>query len=734
MAVIRIRVPITTLKSPIFKPKLLHLNKSSLKISSNPFKLSISSSFRPQKPLNRTSQSRSDDNFPLSNPSLDQIKPYVQSEWKPILKGWLCSVISVYCVSKIVPKVGNFSLVLNKMGEKGLIMKEGLILGGLVLVRLVANYWQQAFLWEAALNSAYKIRVYVFERVLKRDLGFFEGGSGVSAGDIAYRITSEASDVADTVYALLNTIVPSALQLTAMANQMLAVSPVLSLISAMIIPCISLVIVYFGERLRKVSRKAQYSVARLSTYLNEVLPSVFFVKASNAELCESARFKRLAHSDLSEHLRKKRMKALIPQIVQAIAVGVLLILFVASLLVSKGSFDGSAMVSFVTSLCLLIEPVQGVGKAYNELKQGEPAIERLFALTAFTPQVIEKPNAVDIGSVTGDVKFCNVSFRYGDNMPLVLNKLNLHVKPGETVALIGPSGGGKTTLTKLLLRLYDPLCGSVFIDNNDIQSIRMESLRGHVGLVSQDIVNLIRSIHGINVSKNVPIYPTATQTPTAPPRVTSFQGFISLGHHLFTDRGTCGQTRRDSDCGTRGRKRRDNDCGTPGRKRQVRSTYRVYDQILFSGTVAENIGYRDLLSGIHMEKVEHAARTANADEFIRTLSEGYETNIGPRGSILSGGQKQRLAIARAIYQNSSILIMDEATSALDSKSELLVRQAVERLMENHTVLVIAHRLETIQMADRVVLLENGKLEEVSPTYLMGNNNHCGSLITSEIAL
>lgn len=276
--------------------------------------------------------------------------------------------------------------------------------------------------------------------------------------------------------------------------------------------------------------------------------------------------------------------------------------------------------------------MQGVGKAYNELKQGQPAIERLFELMRFKSKVIEKSDAIDLYNIIGEVKFCDISFRYGDNMPFVLNGLNLHVQAGETIALVGPSGGGKTTLVKLLLRLYDPLSGCILIDNHNIQDIRLDSLRRHVSLVPQDIT-------------------------------------------------------------------------------------------LFSGTVAENIGYKDLLSKIDMDSVERAAQTANADEFIRKLPEGYKTNIGPRGSILSGGQKQRLALARALYQNSSILILDEATSALDSRSELLVRQAMERIMENHTVLVIAHRMETVLMAKRVFLLDDGKLEELNRSTLLGGSHH-----------
>ncbi|KHG26552.1 Signal recognition particle 54 kDa protein, chloroplastic [Gossypium arboreum] len=450
--------------------------------------------------------------------------------------------------------------------------------GVFVLVKLVACYWQQAFLWEASLRTVCQMRVFVFETVLEKELGFFEGNDGVSSGDIAYRITAEASDVADTLFALLNTIVPNMLQLFAMGTQMLVISPSLSLISAIMIPFMALVIAYLGEKLRKISKRAHLSIATLAAYLNEEFLSV------------PARL---------------------------------------------------SMVSFVTSLVFLVEPIQGVGKAYNEFKQGEPAIERLFDLTRMKSKVIEKPDAIYLGHVKGEVKFCDVSFKYADNMPLVLDGLNLTVRAGETIALVGPSGGGKTTLVKLLLRLYEPSSGSILIDNHNIKSIRLESLRRHVGLVSQDTM-------------------------------------------------------------------------------------------LFSRTVAENIGYRDLMSNIDMEKVELAAQIANADEFIRTLPEGYRSQIGPRGSLLSGGQKQRLAIARAVYQVSSILVLDEATSALDSKSELLVRQAVERLMENYTVLVIAHRLETILMADRIFLLQNGKLQELSrSTFLAG---HHDSLLSAGAAI
>ncbi|KAI3473358.1 hypothetical protein Pfo_030648 [Paulownia fortunei] len=595
-----------------------------------PFSLKPSSALATNAaPCNRPSP-------PFKVASLTAIKPYLQSEWRPILSGWLCSTISVYSLSKIVPLAGRLSSVMATANLVSL-RKEGLVLGVLVLTRIVANYLQQAFLWEAAMNCVYKIRVYVFHRVLQRDLEFFESEKGILPGDVAYRITAEAEDIADTVYSLLNTIIPSTLQLSAMATQMLIISPVLSLISALVIPSMALTIGCVGEKLRTLSNKANLSTAALSAYLNEVFPSILFVKANNAESNERIRFQSLASADLSACLKKKQMKVLIPQIVQIIFFGVLFMFGASSLVVSRGSFNCSVMVSFLTSLILLIDPIQGVGKAYNELKQGEPAIERLFNLTLFKSQVIEKSDAVDLASVTGEVKVCGLSFSYGDSMAPVLNGLDLHIKAGETIALVGPSGGGKTTLVKLLLRLYEPLSGSIMIDGYDIQNIQLESLRRHVGLVSQD-------------------------------------------------------------------------------------------SVLFSGTIAENIGYMDLISGIDMDRVELAAQTANADDFIKCLPDQYQTSVGPRGSNFSGGQRQRLAIARALYQNPSILILDEATSALDSRSELLVRQALQCLMRNRTVLVIAHRLETVLMAERIFLLNDGKLQQLRHSALLDGQH--GSLATT----
>ncbi|PKU64350.1 ABC transporter B family member 29, chloroplastic [Dendrobium catenatum] len=568
-----------------------------------------------------------------SSSSFDRIKPYLQSEWEPILKGWVCSVVSVCCLSVAVPKAGQIPSILTSVGSDRMVA-EGLALATLAFARSAATYLQHAFLWEAALGAAFRIRAYVFGRVIESDLGFFEGNAGVEAGDVAHRLTSEASDVADMLYSLLNTVVPNTLQFLVMATQMVMLSPPLAFVSALGVPCLLLVIGYLGERLRGISRRAQITAAKLSSYVNEVcLSSVFYyvhssflsfsafivlqvlplmlvVKANNGELNENLHFCRLAHDDLIARLGKKKLKAVIPQIVQVIYIGGLIVLHAISLNALKGSMDGSRLLSFTMSLALLIDPIQGMGKAFNELKEGEPAVERLFELAQFHNKVVEKPNALDLCHVTGDIKFSGVTFRYGDNMPLILNELDILIKRGD-----------------------------IFLDDYNIQEVKLRNLREHIVLIPQDTM-------------------------------------------------------------------------------------------LFLGTVAENIGYKDASGKLDMECVENAAKIANADEFIRELPNGYQTNIGLRGSLLSGGQRQRIAIARALYRKSSILILDEATSALDSKSEQLFSQALEPLMTNNTVLIIAHRIETMMMADRVLLVEGGKVEEVPKSSILSPDGHLASLLNS----
>lgn len=578
--------------------------------------------------------------LPLTE-TFKKVIPFIYSETANILKGWLCCCVAVGCLYLFVPQIGLLSTLLSQGDLKQLGKKTSFAVM-LVATRSIAQYWQQAFLWEAVLNVTFKVRSYVYEKVLQRDMTFFEGRHAIAAGDVAFRITTESEDMGDTVYSVLHTMVPSALQLIAMSTRMITLNPLLAFATFSVVPCIAVVIALLGERLWKLARKSQDSIAKLSAYLTEILPSMFVIKAHGAEVSEQWRFNRLAWTEREAQLGKKRMKAFIPEIITLVYVmtGTVL-LAVGTWAISKGSFDAAGMVTFVTSLILLVEPMQALGRAFNELKNGEPAIERLFEFTSASPKVREKPNAIPLQNVSGEVELLGVSFRYDGSSPWVLRNVNLYVRPGETVALVGASGGGKTTLAKLLLRLYDPIYGNIIIDGQDIRNLSLKSLRKQVAIVPQETT-------------------------------------------------------------------------------------------LFTGTVAENIAYGQLPAEVDIDAVKRAAQLANADEFIRNLTDGYSTNLGDRASSLSGGQRQRLAIARALYQEATILILDEATSALDNKSEILVREALERLMADRTVFVIAHRLETIQRADRILLLDGGKIvEEGTHLSLLGQGGKYAALYTRQ---
>ena len=273
--------------------------------------------------------------------------------------------------------------------------------------------------------------------------------------------------------------------------------------------------------------------------------------------------------------------------------------------------------SYIAGVALLIDPISLTTSNYNEFKQGEASVDRIFELLAIKPEITDHPNAKELSNITGKVAYQGVSFSYDSDKP-VLKEINLLVEPGQTIALVGSSGAGKSTLVNLLPRFYNCSQGSITIDDLDINQVTLQSLRQNIGIVPQE-------------------------------------------------------------------------------------------NILFSGTVAENISFGK--TAYSQAQIESAAKIANAHQFINELSQGYQTYVGERGVNLSGGQRQRIAIARAILSNPQIIILDEATSALDSESEALVQEAMTRIMRDRTVFIIAHRLATVRHADLILVLEQGLIVE-----------------------
>jgi subfamily B ATP-binding cassette protein MsbA len=298
--------------------------------------------------------------------------------------------------------------------------------------------------------------------------------------------------------------------------------------------------------------------------------------------------------------------------------GLVAVLWFGGRMVAGGLMTVGSLVAFLAYAAMALEPVVNLSRAYASVRQGLGALDRVLELLHPAGEVLDAPDAVPLPPIRGDVRFAGVSFVYADGVTPALRDIDLPVRAGERVAIVGPSGAGKTTLINLLLRFHDPSAGVVQIDGRDLRSVTLRSLRRQIGLVPQETV-------------------------------------------------------------------------------------------LFSGTIRENIAYAR--PDASLDQVVSAARLANADEFIAALPQGYETVTGEGGVALSGGQRQRLAIARAVLNNPRLIILDEATSALDPESEMLIQQAFDRLTESRTTFIIAHRLSTVRKADRIIVLDEGRVVE-----------------------
>lgn len=489
-------------------------------------------------------------------------------------------------------------------------------LGAIVfLAQKIAQYGQDALMAKVALAIAFELRTRVYAHLQRLSLSYFETAQ---SGDLAYRLTEDVDRIGEVVNKLFHQFVPSVLQLVVVLSYMVYLNWQLTLAALLIAPLMAVLITWFGEKIRQLSHRSQSRISNLSAMLVEVFSGIRLVQAFAAEDYTLNRFSREAERNRSTRFRTEQLKAIqFPVVGFLESLCLLLLLMLGGWQVHARNISGSQFVSFLTGVAMLIDPISLLTSNYNEFKQGEASIERVFELLSIQPTVMERPGAKQMPPVTGKVEYHHVNFAYQPNQP-ILRDLSLLAMPGEAIALVGSSGAGKTTLVNLLPRFYDPQAGQILIDGIDVRDVTLSSLRRQIGIVPQET-------------------------------------------------------------------------------------------ILFSGTIAQNIAFGQ--ANFDLEAVQAAAKIANAHQFIIQFPDGYHSWVGERGVNLSGGQRQRLAIARAVLLNPRILILDEATSALDSESEALVQEALERLMQNRTVFIIAHRLTTIRRADRILVIEQGQIIE-----------------------
>jgi len=487
----------------------------------------------------------------------------------------------------------------------------------LYLIKGLAFYGQASLMAFIGQRIIYDIRNQIYDALTGQSLSFFtHRKTGEILGRITYDVTLLQGAVSTTVTSLMRDVMTIIFLLGVIFYN----DWVLALLSLIVFPIMVYPIVHFGQKMRKASYDGQVSMGEMSSLVEETVGGIRVVKAFGMESYERGRFKAITNNFMHHQIRVFKVQALSFPIMEFVAgLGIAGVLLYGGLQVADGKSDAGSLMSFIVSLLLLYDPVRRLSRANNEIQQGLSAAERIFDILDTHVEIADHKDSVAMLPFKKDITFDQVSLTYPGSSRPVLNGIDLTIKAGEVVALVGRSGAGKTTMANMILRFMDPSSGSIRIDGVDLKDLQQDSMRQYMALVTQEIV-------------------------------------------------------------------------------------------LFNDTVLNNIAYGH--DNIDREKVIAISKIANAHEFIAKLENGYDTLVGEKGVILSGGQRQRLSLARALLKDAPILLLDEATSSLDTESERLVQQAIDKLMQGRTVVVIAHRLSTIRNADKIVVLDQGKITQV----------------------
>jgi subfamily B ATP-binding cassette protein MsbA len=491
-------------------------------------------------------------------------------------------------------------------------------IGATFLIKGICDYFGNYFINYVGFSAVTDLRQTVFDRVLRQDANFFESNS---TGRLMSSIMNDLDKIQVATSHMLADWMRQTFTVVFLLCVVIQKDWRLALVSLTLLPFVLVPTLRIGRRIRRTTRRAQDDAAELNQILQETISGHQVVKSFGAEDVESNRFSMALARFKSSNLRYVAQQALSSPLIECFgALTIVGLLTYARIQIRSGALTAGEFTSFVIALLMLYEPVKRLTGIHNIFQQALGASQKVFEYLDGTQQIVEKPNAVRLAKFQHGVTLDDVTFRY-QSAPngFALSGVQLEVRAGEVVALVGPSGAGKTTLANLVPRFYDVTGGAIRIDGKDVRDLQLASLRNHIGIVAQET-------------------------------------------------------------------------------------------FLFNDTVANNIRYGRPKA--KADEVREAARNALADEFIERMSEGYNTVIGERGVKLSGGQRQRLAIARALLKNAPILILDEATSHLDTESEILVQKALQTLMSNRTVIVIAHRLSTIRRADKIVVLDRGRITEI----------------------
>ncbi|MCI8666302.1 MAG: ABC transporter ATP-binding protein [Dorea sp.] len=497
------------------------------------------------------------------------------------------------------------------------ILMLGALMVALVLLEIFCNFYIAYFGHIMGAKMEADMRRDIFGHYQKLTFAFYDNQK---VGHLLSRITSDLFDISELLHHGPEDLVISVIKIIGSFAILLAVNVRLAFVAFAFIPVMAVFAFYFNGKMGKAFKRNRQKIAEINSQIEDSLSGIRVVKSFANEKEEMKKFKQgndnfVAAKKVSYkymgiyHSGLGAMSTLITVVVLVVGVSMML----------SGTVSLTDLITFLLYINNFTDPVKKLVAFTEQFQNGYSGFERFLEILSIAPDIADKPDAVSVGQMRGEIEFQDVSFCYDDHNDRVLNHINLKVDAGDYMALVGPSGVGKTTLCSLIPRFYDVSSGAIMVDGIDIRNIKLDDLRSNVGIVQQDVY-------------------------------------------------------------------------------------------LFAGTILDNIRYGRM--DATDEEVVRAAKNANAHDFIMSFPEGYHTDIGQRGVKLSGGQKQRLSIARVFLKNPPILIFDEATSALDNESEQVVQKSLEGLAKERTTFVIAHRLTTIQNAQKIlVLTEDGIAEE-----------------------
>ena len=496
----------------------------------------------------------------------------------------------------------------------------------LVLIECYSNYYIANYGHIMGAKMEYDMRSEIFAHYQKLSFKFFDNEK---VGQLMSRITNDLFDISELFHHGPEDIVISIIKFIGSFTILAMINLRLALIASAILPVMFIYAYYFNKQMKRAFKNNRAKIAAINARIEDNLSGIRVVKSFANENIEMEKFKIGNDGFLASKSNSYKYMGGYNAGLGAFTTLITIVVIVAgTIFITQGKTNVSDLITFLLYINNFTDPVKKLISFTEQFQNGISGYERFYEIITVEPDIKDSEDAINVDGFKGEIEFDNVSFKYEDETPEVLSNINLDVKAGEYVALVGSSGAGKSTMLSLIPRFYDVNEGTIKIDGMDIKKIRLKDLRNNIGIVQQDVY-------------------------------------------------------------------------------------------LFAGNVYENIRYGR--PDATYEEVIEAAKNANAHEFIMSLPNGYETDIGQRGIKLSGGQKQRLSIARVFLKNPPILIFDEATSALDNESERVVQESLEKLAKNRTTLVIAHRLSTIRNAERIVVLtEDGIAESGTHEQLLEN--------------